>query len=119
MTKLENITPYELIQIIPEINKCNHYLSWQKLKDSDLELLQIIGKISVDDKIDKEINSNYSYWSPQYPIALNYFPNNGCEIYSDGYDFFLVYTDFGYHIPEKRCRVIKKSLIIYNKRPQT
>lgn len=112
MTKLEKITPYELIQMIPEVNKCDRYLSWEKLRNSDLEFLEIIGKISVDDRIDREINSNYNYWSPQYPIALNYFPNNGCDIFSDGHDFFLIYTDYGGHIPEKRCRVIRKSLII-------
>lgn len=90
----------------------NKYKLWSKLDKSDEDKLTLLGKVAVDQKYDKEFPSSENYWSPTYPIALEYYPYHGCEIYTDTKDYFFVYQEFGGHIPEKRCRCIRKELIV-------
>ena len=49
-----------------------------------------------------------------YPISLNYYPYNNCKIYKDiDYNsFYFIYTEWGGHSPEKRCRLIQEKLIV-------
>ncbi len=88
------------------------YVSWQKVNDEDLLSFQLIGILRGETNNGSEYPSKESYWSADYPIALNYFPNYGSKIYFNGNNFFLVYRDFGGHIPEVRCRVILPDLIV-------
>ena len=62
----------------------------------------------------EECHTNENYWSANYPISLNYYPYNNCKIYKDiDYNsFYFIYTEWGGHSPEKRCRLIQEKLIV-------
>lgn len=94
------------------------YLAWEPLQKVDEEKLSFIGLLISDDPsihvFNSEFPSPYNYWAKNYPIALRYYPYNGCEIYKNNETSYLyfVYLEFGGHVPEKRCRLVQKELII-------
>ena len=94
------------------------YVAWRKLDKVDEGRLIFLGQLVPDDSdvtlFADSYPSNHQYWSPLYPIALKNYPYTGCEIYkaNDAELFFLVYDEFGSHVPEKRCRLIQKHLIV-------
>ena len=109
------ITKEELISHLDKSKNstlAKKYIAWSKLDNDDQGRLYFLGKLVVDEKHNKEFISSESYWSPNYPIALEYYPYDGCEIYTDGSDYFFIYQEFGGHAPEKRCRSIRKELIL-------
>ncbi len=109
---VKKIVLTELLKLIPENHKSKKYLSWEKLDELDFHYFNFIGEIETDNSINTEFATEKNYWSKDYPIALDYYPNSACKVYTDNVDFYLVYTDFGGHIPEKRCRLIRRELII-------
>ena len=113
MKKQKYITSKELIDLLPEQNRTQDYLSWTKMKISDLNSFEFVGNLKVDYFHKKEFETNENYWSDQYPIAFEYFPNSSCSVYTDGFHYYLVYKDFGGHSPEQRCRLVQKDLIVY------
>lgn len=88
------------------------YKTWSKLDNNDQIKLIHIGTVEVVQENNKEYSTKENYWSPNYPIALEYYPYFGCDIYSDGKSYFFVYLEFGGNAPEKRCRSIKKELLV-------
>lgn len=109
---MKNITITELLELIPHEHKSQKYLSWAKLKLKDFDEFNLVGILDVNSENQKEFETSESYWSETYPIAINYYPNSGCEIFTDKEEYYLVYRDFGGHVPEKRCRLIRRELII-------
>lgn len=112
---MEKYTKDDLMHLIENSNEgdlSKKYLSWKKLDNNDFLKFKYLGIISVEHNYDAEFPSKENYWSPKYPIALEYYPYYGCEIFTDEMDFFFIYNEFGGHVPEKRCRCIKKDLII-------
>jgi hypothetical protein len=93
-------------------NSNDKYLGWSKLEESDLNYFKLIGKLSSDNPRSDEFPTDISYWSHEYPIAVDYYPNIGADVYTNGKFFYLVYTEFGGHAPEKRCRLIRTELIV-------
>jgi hypothetical protein len=88
------------------------YSAWLKLESNDETNLVQIGTVSVDQEYNEEYPTKENYWSPKYPIALEYYPYFGCDIYSDGKSYFLIYQENGGHASIKRCRVVKKELLV-------
>ena len=71
------------------------YRAWSKLESKDLLSMILVGMVSVNEEYNQEYPTTESYWSPKYPIALEYYPYFGCDIYSDGKSYFTIYQDFG------------------------
>lgn len=112
---MKKITKEELIDLSKNSRKsklAKKYLAWSKLDREDQAKLSRLGSIGVEQKHDKEFLSDENYWSLKYPIVLEYYPYYGCDVYTDGEDHFLVYQEFGGHVPEKRCRFVQKELIM-------
>jgi hypothetical protein len=102
------------------INK--NYIAWRKFDPQDESKLIFIGSIvpdSPESKIyEEEFKTTKNYWAKDYPMALAYYPYNGCGVYkfdniNGGY--YFIYVEFGGHIPEKRCRLVQSNLIIIPK----
>lgn len=111
----EKITKKDLFNLLDKSQTTDlavKYSSWLKLETNDETSLSLIGTVSVDQEHNEEYPTKENYWSPKYPIALEYYPYFGCDIYSDGKSYFLIYQEFGGHAPEKRCRVVKKELLV-------
>ncbi|MGD1841443.1 MAG: hypothetical protein ACFB0B_11185 [Thermonemataceae bacterium] len=103
LTLLEKSEPTDLSK---------RYEAWSKLTQEDQEKLTLLGAIEVAQAYDDEYPSEENYWSANYPIALAYYPYNGCDVYTDGKSYFFVYRDFGGHAPEMRCRAIRQTLLV-------
>jgi hypothetical protein len=90
------------------------YLGWQSLSpdfERELQPFANIRETNVS-KLNNEFPSEKGYWSPESPIAAKYYPYNGCQVFRYLSCFFLVYIEFGGHVPEKRCRLLQRKLII-------
>ena len=107
----KKISKEELLSLIPEANLSNKFICWGKLNLKDFHVFDLVGTLETYND-QTEFETKESYWSKNYPIALEYFPNSGAEIYTDQTDYYLVYRDFGGHVPERRCRLIRRELII-------
>lgn len=93
------------------------YLSWAPLSTPDEAQLVCLGRLLPDDLKTGETMEVYpgsNYWSPEDPIALGFYPYNFCDVYQmrDCNSFYLVYTEWGGHAPEKRARLVLKKLMI-------
>ena len=111
----ENITKDRLISLLEKSRNgelARKYLAWSKFDKEDQLKLILIGSIVVEQKYNEEFQSKENYWSTKYPIAIEHYPYNGCDIYTDGEGYFFVYQEFGGHAPERRCRFILKELIV-------
>lgn len=120
----QHITWSTLLQIAPDsigaIQSCDgmyeKYLSWAQLTAADEALLEPLGRLlpdSLEPNETMETPEGSNYWSPEDPIALAYYPYNGCHIFQKKgcESYYLVYTEWGGHAPEKRARLILKNLI--------
>ncbi len=117
------MTNKELIKILQStnINYCSdpfakNYISWNIL-DKELEnsLIWISSaNTSNNDCTMMEYPTDENYWSIDYPISLEYYPYNYCDIYKNIFHntFYFIYTEWGGHSPEKRCRLIQEKLIV-------
>lgn len=109
------ISPLDLIEKVHVLSTENHilkYRAWEKLNVQDFPEFTQVGILDVENPCPRAYQSAISYWSPMYPIALNYYPNSGSEIFFDGQAYYLVYVELGGHLPERRCRRVEASLII-------
>ena len=91
------------------------YVAWRELSNNDKEKLIQIGRLIPDNQSkETQLEAQENYWSEKYPISPNYYPYEGCKIFShrDSQNLYFVYTEFGGHAPEIRCRLIQKHLII-------
>lgn len=118
MAEINKITVEELILIInsKESKKGDlykKYSSWEKLDVNDLEKMQLFAQLTTNKDHISFFDTVINYWSEEYPIALNYIPNMFSYIYTYKNDLFMVYIEFGGHIPEKRCRYLDPLLIVY------
>lgn len=117
---MQKISQNELLNMIPSFDDVKQndplyskYISWEMIKKEELEQLQSVGEISAGELTMKEYPSAHNYWSPQAPIALAYYPYNGCEVYKyPNGGVYLVYEEASGHIPEMRCRLVQRELIV-------
>jgi hypothetical protein len=120
----QHITWSTLLDIAPDsiadIQTCDgiyeKYRSWAKLSADDEALLRPLGRLlpdSLEPATTMETHEGSSYWSPEDAIALAYYPYNGCHVFQKTgcESYYLVYTEWGGHAPEKRARLILKNLI--------
>lgn len=93
--------------------KVRKYLGWNKLDPGDEKELQYVGSLPTQGLDTNDSSSNNEYWSATTPIVLSKYPYYGCNVYKDKIcdSFYFVYTEYGGHAPEKRCRFIQKDLI--------
>lgn len=93
----------------------NKYSTWRKLDSTDIAKMTHIGFLKFEgpnSNSEKAYHTDINYWSTNYPIALGYYPNNGCTVYSAQNSYFLIYTEFSGHAPEKRCRYVNLEIVI-------
>lgn len=102
----------EMIQNQKNEPRLQKYFSWEKFDNKDFDNFEFVGEIKIENPINHEYPSTENYWSVRYPIALQYYPNNGSKIYFNGSQYYLVYDEYGGHMPEKRCRLIQSELIL-------
>ncbi len=94
------------------------FLAWQKITKEEEKMLTILGLL-VNDKGKQDDNPNKyhpegtKYYSKEAPIALAYYPYNGCDVFqcSKSGKLYLIYTEHGGHKPERRCRLVQPQLI--------
>jgi hypothetical protein len=83
------------------------------------ELLECVGKISPPSESELTVVEYHpggtNYWSPDAPIALNYFPANRSEIWRCGRcaRCFLRYTEFGGYYLDRRIRSLRPELLSF------
>lgn len=118
---IQKINWHELMYLIPDENivKLNDsiyskYLAWNKLEKADEEQLVLIGKLDNEERPTSNYPYKDKYWQPDAPIALAYYPFFGCKLYRYGQNggLYFVYDEFGGHVPETRCRLIQRDLIV-------
>ena len=119
------ITWSTLIDIAPEsiadIQDCDaggeKYRAWTPFPETEEARMDNLGQLVTDDLEAPDTMQVYegsNYWSPDDPIALGYYPYNYCEVFQkkDCNSYYLVYTEWGGHIPERRARLVLKPLIM-------
>lgn len=103
----------ELINIVKNsIEDDTRYYCWKKFNPNDFNSLKLVGELVSEEVHEVEYKTRINYWNENYPLALSFYPNSGSEIYQENDRFYLIYKEFGGHIPEKRCRLIRKELIV-------
>lgn len=81
------------------------------------ELLTCVGKVSPPSEEELTVKEYHpkrtNYWSPDAPIALNYFPANRSEVWQCGKckRCYLRYTEFGGYYVDKRIRELQAELL--------
>lgn len=114
---MNKITVNELLAIIPddETLRANdpiysRYLGWEKLDAVDEVDLVYIGELDVPPgRFDES-----QYWGHDAPQDLSSYPYYGCDIYRYGArgGVYFRYEEMGGHVPEKRCRLVRRELIV-------
>lgn len=89
------------------------YAGWEALNKDDEQQLLRIGLLTSGNQSGDTTDVNY--WHPRSPITFSSYPYDGCWIYkSKNYPtYYLVYTEFGGHVPELRCRYFDKKLVVH------
>ena len=118
MIKIEDIKKLPLLPLkeLLDVDKdAINYISWKALENDVKKDLEYIGSLSIDNHFDSDYRSLENYWSPSYPIAIHYYPNFGCKLFKKlGIEsYYLVYSDFGGHVPEERGRLLQKELVVF------
>jgi len=91
---------------------------WESVPGSfDLTSLQLIGTLRSEDapEIWDEYHPNGSHsWSPEAPIAVDYYPYNRCDIYEciDCSRKYLRYGEYGGYYVDERIRPLNPKLIV-------
>jgi hypothetical protein len=81
------------------------------------ELLECVGKVSPPSEEELTVKEYHpkgtNYWSPDAPIALNYFPANRSEVWQcrKCKRCYLRYTEFGGYYVDKRIRELQAGLL--------
>lgn len=90
-----------------------YYFAWNKLREEDVERLQYMGEVENAMQNNFPFPTSISYWSKDYPIHFSYYPYHSCEVYKkkDCPSYYLIYTEFGGHTPERRCRLLRTEII--------
>lgn len=112
LVEILKIASKELAQILDCDPKASNYISWQRLSPEDESTLELIYSITDEDVANfqsdlTEFDKNY--WKPNFKINLSEYPYYGCDIYKrkECNSFYLVYTEYGGHVPEKRARLLR------------
>ncbi len=111
---IEKLKELKLEDIINIDNYIKNYISWNYLGNEFKEKLEYVGQIVPKKKLEYEYPSEENYWSLNAPISFNHYPYFGCKLYKykEHEIYFLIYKDFGGNIPEERCRLLQKKLIV-------
>jgi len=92
-------------------------LAWSKISKEQVNSFEKIGIIYSETVENESDNSNLNYWDEDSQIDFEMYPYNGCGLYKlkNMPYFYLIYTEFGGHYPEIRCRLIRRELINLSK----
>jgi hypothetical protein len=109
----------ELRAIVPaaidQVQDCDplviKYRAWSKLDKSDFSSLTLEGNVDTSTALNQ--NQPNDYWSPDSVMKLSEYPYHGCQIYKHHScnSYYFVYTEFGGHAPEQRCRAVFGNLL--------
>ena len=84
----------------------------------DEALLRKLGRLGLGDVEPEPTFAEYHpdgtrYWSPNAPIAVQYFPYNRCDVWACRHcnRAFLRYTEFGGYYVEQRVRLLDPALV--------
>jgi len=93
------------------------YLSWTKLETLDkFKFEKVLSLKDCENQGSADVFPTVSenYWSDDAPIDIDLYPAAFSDIYLDPLtgNHFLVYTEFGGHAPELRCRLIQGHLLV-------
>jgi hypothetical protein len=87
------------------------------------ELLTRLGRVSADSDADLTVEEYHpnrtNLWSPDAPIALDYFPANRSELWQCGNcsRCYLRYTEYGGYYIDRRIRALQPELLTAGKNP--
>ena len=94
------------------------FLSWEKITKGEERVLQNIGRLTDNkgkriNRLDEYHPKGTNYYSKNAPIALAYYPYNGCDVFqcNKSKKVYLIYIEYGGHKPERRCRLVRPGLI--------
>ena len=116
-TALKNMAPESTAAIEDCDAGCTQFLAWAPLSPLEESTMIHLGRLVPDDSEVRETMSTYpgsNYWLPDDLIAMAWYPYNFCEVFQrkNCNSYYLVYTEFGGHIPERRARLVLKYLIL-------
>jgi hypothetical protein len=109
---IKNLNSLSLIELIKIDNEIENYISWNSLDEVFKSKLEFIGEIKINNQ--KEVYEDENYWRPDATISLRNYPYFGCKLYKhkSHESYYLIYKEFGGNIPEERCRLLQKRLIV-------
>lgn len=93
------------------------FFAWDKISKEQLsELLEVGSFVNDPERKDYSVGAvdGRAYWSPETPIELSSYPYAKCKVFKHSIEncYFFIYDEFGGHLPEKRCRLIRSELIL-------
>lgn len=90
------------------------FRSWKKISKKDLNEMEKVGEVEVPGEPNMETyTAEHGFEHPDYPIAFLFYPYDGCDLYRDhDQNLYLVYREFGGHVPELRCRLYRPELVV-------
>lgn len=120
-SELRAMAPEDLAAIVECDPGHSRFLGWTALSPADEATMDSLGTLKADDGSENHSLATYpgsNYWSPDDPIALAWYPYNGCAVFQKNgcASMYLVYTEFGGHVPERRARLVRKNLIVTEER---
>jgi len=100
------------------ICRFDRYVAWSDTPKGFIETLTNKGRIEFDPprrSFETVPFPGKNYWDPDYPIALEYFPQTDAEVLQcpKCKAIFLAYTEESGHFPQHRIRWVRPELI-YN-----
>lgn len=114
----------ELKEVLKKVDKsitackCNYekFIEWKRVSAEELANLVLLGQI-VDFNNKKWLSVQEYNWkgAQEEPMALGYYPYGGCDVYqcADCKRLFFYYIEMGGHAAERRLRLIREELLIF------
>ncbi len=111
----------ELLSIVIERNHCPkgdeftiRFRAWAPILPSEVEKLTFVGQLMDEPSPKLVFDERSDFWSPHAKISASQYPYSSCDVYHlpETADFFLVYSEFGGHSKELRCRYFDPSLVV-------
>ena len=109
--------PFDLSFVDIDDSIFSNFIGWAKMSSDQLDLLEKIGEIRRTDSNNKLEDYVLNYWNEDSLINFESYPYSACDLYrlANATSFYLIYTEFGGHSPERRCRLIQRKLIDLSK----
>jgi len=89
------------------------HIAWETLNNKDKESLKLVFELKDVNLKELKTTIQEKYWSKSSPIDFRKYPyiKSSVYIHEKTGNLFLVYREFGGHVPELRARLIQKKLV--------